>query len=167
MDSIVKPLSIIVWSDHKSITDVNKAEEALLQRRWMMPYNTDYLDEEGAVITTYWGTISDDDVIKSGREKLASLEKLKLYRYALTDLSMVDNFDLTSKGIRVNADIASEIYKENKNIIVVFVLPTDAEYGMGRMWQVFGDQYGIKSFVCRTRDEAEEWIRKNLSQENS
>lgn len=131
-----------------------------------MPYDTEYLDEEGAVITTYWGTLSDSDVRKSGREKLASLDRLKSYRYALTDLSGVDKFDLTSKGIQDNVDIAAKIFKENNRFIVAFVLPTDAEYGMGRMWQVYGDKYGIKSFVCRTRAEAEEWIRENLPKES-
>ena len=130
-----------------------------------MPYEITYLNEEGGLITTYWGTITDSDIIKSGQEKLTSLERLRSYRYALTDLSRVEKSELTSKGIQANVDIASIIMKENINFIVAFVLPTDVEYGMGRMWQAYGDRYKIKSYVCRTRVEAETWIKEKLKRQ--
>ena len=129
-----------------------------------MPYEIIYLDEDGGVITNYRGAITDEDIIKSGEEKYLSLERLKSYRYAITDLSMVDEFRLTSEGIEKNAEISLKIFAENSNIIVAFVLPTDVEYGMGRMWQAYGDGDGKKSNICRTRAEAEEWIRKNLNE---
>ena len=127
-----------------------------------MPYEITYLDKEGGVITTYWGIITDSDIIKSGQEKRSSLARLKCYRYALTDLSGVEAFNLTAKGIRGNVEITSEIFKENKDGVVVFIVPTDVEYGMGRMWQAYGEKYGVKSYVCRTRAEAEAWIRNNI-----
>ena len=129
-----------------------------------MPYETTYKDEEGGVITTYWGTVTDHDIIKSGQEKLSSLERLKSFCYALTDLSAVENFNVTAKGIQSNVDVAAQIAKWNKDIIVALVSPSDAQYGMGRMWQTYGERYDIKSYVCRTRAEAEEWIRSNLKQ---
>jgi|GEM_PF-2087191 len=131
-----------------------------------MPYKIDFLDQEGGVITTYWGGVSDADVIQSGRKKFAELDRLKNYRYALTDLSRVEEFKLTSYGIQVNVDLSSKIYEVNSNFIVAFVLPTDVEFGMGRMWQAYSDKYGIKSFVCRSRTEAEEWIQKNVKPKN-
>ncbi len=130
-----------------------------------MPYEITYLDEVGGIITTYWGTIEDSDIIKSGQEKLLSLERLRSFRYSITDLSRVENFNLTSEGIQHNVDITAEIIKGNDGIIVAFVLPSDVEYGMGRMWQSYGDTYGISSYVCRSRTEAEAWIRKNVKQQ--
>lgn len=127
-----------------------------------MPYETEYREKDGGVITTYWGSVTDNDIIESGQNKLALIEKLKTYRYALTDLSRVDHFNLTSIGIQTNVNAASEIIRQNKDLIVAFVLPTDVEYGMGRMWQAHADVYGIKSCVCRTRAEADAWINANL-----
>ncbi|MBN1515722.1 hypothetical protein JXA32_04040 [Candidatus Sumerlaeota bacterium] len=127
-----------------------------------MPYKITYLDEEGGVITEYWGTVTDDDIIESGRKKSSALERLKSYRYALTDLSRVDQFDLSTRGIQGNVDVTSEVFKVNRNLIVAFVLPTNVEYGMGRMWQAYADEHGVKSHVCRTREEAEAWIKHNI-----
>ncbi len=127
-----------------------------------MPYEIIYLEKEGGVITNYWGTITDKDIIKSGEEKYLSLDRLSLYRYAITDLSRVEEFNLTSKGIKKNAEIAMKIFAKKSDVIVAFVLPTEAEYGMGRMWQAYGDGEDKYSKICRTRAEAEEWIRINL-----
>lgn len=127
-----------------------------------MPYEITYVDEQGGIITTYWGIMTDNDLINSGQEKYFLQERLKSYRYAITDLSRVEQFKLTAKGIQSNVEIASKISKENHELIVAFVMPTDVEYGMGRMWQAYGEHYGIESFVCRTRAEAEEWIEKKI-----
>lgn len=127
-----------------------------------MPYEITCLDAQGGMITIYWGIITDNDIINSGQEKYLLLDKLKSYRYAITDLSRVEQYKMTAKGIRSNVEMASKMYKENQNLIVALVMPTDVEYGMGRMWQAYAEQYGIESFVCRTRTEAEEWIGKKL-----
>ena len=55
-----------------------------------------------------------------------------------------------------------KIFAKKSDVIVAFVLPTEAEYGMGRMWQAYGDGEDKYSKICRTRAEAEEWIRINL-----
>jgi len=127
-----------------------------------MPYEIIYLEEGGGVITNYWGTITDEDIIESGEEKYLSLSKLRNYRYAITDLSRVKESRLTSKGIKKNAEISRKIFAEIGDIIVAFVLPTDADYGMGRMWQAYGDMEDKYSRICRTRAEAEKWIRTSL-----
>jgi hypothetical protein len=127
-----------------------------------MPYKTEYLDEEGGVITTYWGTVTDDEVIKSGMEKAASIERVKAYKYILTDLSGVDEYQVSSHGIKGNAKIASRCFAINDSALLAFVLPSDLEFGMGRMWQAYADQAGRQSRVFRTRREAEKWLKSNI-----
>ena len=127
-----------------------------------MPYKTEYLDGEGGVITTYWGTVTDDEVVKSGMEKTASIERVKTYRYILTDLSNVEEYRVSTQGIEENAKIASQFHTINSKVLLVFVLPTDVEFGMGRMWQVYADQAGVHSRVFRTRREADEWLKTKL-----
>ena len=127
-----------------------------------MPYKTEYLDGEGGVITTYWGTVTDDEVVNSGKEKTASLERVKAYRYLLTDLSNVDEYRVSTQGIEANAKIASQFHAINSKVLLAFVLPTDVEFGMGRMWQAYADQAGVHSRVFRTRREADEWLKTKL-----
>jgi len=58
--------------------------------------------------------------------------------------------------------MAIEVSKCNKNIVITGVMPTDLEFGMGRMWQAYADETGWESFVRRTRDEAEKWIQSKV-----
>lgn len=127
-----------------------------------MPYKTEYLEKELGVITTYWGVVTDEEIYRSGREKRAQLDKIKTYRYAITDLSRVEKFEITTDGIRDNAKITSDIFKINQVLLVAMVLPTKVEYGMGRMWQAYADSDGARSQLFKTRDEAERWIKNNL-----
>ena len=128
-----------------------------------MPYKTEYKDDLGGVITTYWGVVTDEDLHRSGYEKYSNLEKLKSFLYALTDLSKVDKFKVSSDGIRENARISSEILDINKKMIVVFVLPTKFQYGMGRMWQAYAGDNGDRSHIFESRIEADKWIDEKLN----
>ena len=127
-----------------------------------MAYETIYNDTEGGVITVYTGSITDEDVIRSSMAKSSLVEKLKSYSYAITDLSEVEKFAMTSEGIQDNVEIISKIFKANPEILVALVVPRNVEYGMARMWQAYADKYDIKSYVARTREEAEKWVRENL-----
>lgn len=127
-----------------------------------MPHKMTYLEDEGGLVTTYWGIVSDGEIIKSGKEKLAIKDKLKTCRYVLTDLSVVEKLNLTPHGIQVNADISLKMLKENTDILVAFVVPDDFGFGMSRMWQAYANHSDIKSRIFRTRSEAETWIRNNL-----
>lgn len=131
-------------------------------RKNQMPYKIEYLEEQSGIITTYWGVITDEDIYRSGREKSSQLEKIKTYRYALTDLSGVEKFDLTPEGIKDNAGISSDIFKVNDGLLVAFVLPTVVEYGMGRIWQAYADHEGKRSQIFKTRSEAELWVTEKL-----
>lgn len=135
---------------------------AISTRECRMPYKTEYMDREGGVITTYWGTVTDDEVVRSGMEKTASIERVKAYRYILTDLSNVDAYRVSPQAIQENAKIAAQFFAINSNVLLAFVLPSDVEFGMGRMWQVYADQAGLHSRVFRTRREADEWLKLKL-----
>ena len=127
-----------------------------------MPYETIYLDDEGGVITNYWGTVTDRELIESGKAKMAKLEVLTSYRYALTDCSRVEKFDVTAKGIQANAQVAYEVSKVNESFLVAIVTLSDLEFGMGRMWESYAAGSKVTSNVFRTRDEAEAWLRDNV-----
>lgn len=128
-----------------------------------MPYRTEYLEDLSGVITTYWGIVSDDDLHRSGREKYSNFDKIRLYRYALTDLSRVEQFDVSSTAIEENARISSEMLDENRRMTVVFVLPTQLEYGMGRMWQAYAGDHADRSHIFKSRSEADKYIDEELN----
>jgi hypothetical protein len=60
--------------------------------------------------------------------------------------------------------LAIDVSKLNKNIVIAGVMPTDLEFGLGRMWQAYADETEWVSKTIRTRDEAENWIQQTLKQ---
>lgn len=127
-----------------------------------MPYKIEYIEDQRGVVTTYWGVVTDEEVIQSGLEKSSHRKKIKTVRYALTDLSRVEKFDVTPAAIQENARISSDMIDEYGEMLVAFVLPTPFEYGMGRIWQAYADYDGSRSQIFKTRSEAEQWINETL-----
>jgi len=127
-----------------------------------VPYKIKYLDD-GGVITIYSGIVTDDDIIGSIKDKCTSPDKIRSYRYAITDCTHVDEFEVTPQGMIENAEISKKVALLNRNILVVGVYPDDLAYGMGRLWQGYADVTGWTTIVVRNMDEAQKWLEENLS----
>lgn len=130
--------------------------------RKQMAYVITFKEKEGGVLTTYTGTVTDGDMINSANERLSLVEKLKWIKYFFSDFTDVDNFKVTSTGIQKIATIATTASKINNELILVAVVPSVLEYGMGRMWQAYSDEINWKTYLARTKEEASEWLNKNL-----
>ena len=50
-----------------------------------MAYAITFKEKEGGVLTTYAGTVTDQDVINSAKERLSLVEKLKSIKYFFSD----------------------------------------------------------------------------------
>ena len=124
-----------------------------------MAYIITFNDKEDGVLTTYTGTVTDDDMINCAKERLSLVGMLKSIKYFLSDFTDVDDFLVTPTGIKTIATIATTASKINNELILIAIVPSDLEYGMGRMWQAFSNW---KSYMARTKEEASEWLNKNL-----
>jgi len=127
-----------------------------------MAYVITFNENDGGVFTTYTGTVTDDDMINSAKERLSLVENLNPIKYFFSDFTDVDNFKVTPSGIQVIATIATTASKINNDLLLVAIVPSDLEYGMGRMWQAYSDELNWKTYMARTKEEASEWLNKNL-----
>ncbi len=122
-----------------------------------MPYEVNY-QEDGGVITIYSGVVTDEDSVQSLDEKCSSEERIKSYRYALTDCTNVTEFKVTTDEIIRNAEVSKYAFAVNSNILLVAVVPTDLMFGMSRLWQVYADESNRRTKIVRSREEAEIWL---------
>ena len=127
-----------------------------------MSYNITHNKDDGGVITNYSGTVTDEELISSARERTTPIERVKSYKYLLSDFTGVHEFKVTPWGIRAAAEIANKMFHENSNILLSAVLPQDLQFGMGRMWQVYTEGGEYKSYLARTKEEAIQWLHQNL-----
>jgi len=127
-----------------------------------MPYKIEYSDTDGGVLTTYFGVVTDSDIIGSLKERIESKKRVENYRYVISDYSGAEEFKVTTEGIKQNALIAVRASASNKKGVLVAILPKDHEYGMGRMWQAYADETGWKTYIARDKKEAYEWLNENM-----
>jgi len=127
-----------------------------------MAYVITFNENDGGVFTTYTGTVTDDDMINSAKERLSLVENLNPIKYFFSDFTDVDNFKVTPSGVQAISTIATTASKINNDLLLVAIVPSDLEYGMGRMWQAYSDELNWKTYMARTKEEASEWLNKNL-----
>ncbi len=128
-----------------------------------MSYSIIYNKEDGGVLTQYTGSLSDEELLKSAKERTQFVSKVKLYRYLLSDFTEVDDFNVTSEGIRATAEIAKKMLQINDRILVSVILPTDVKYGVGRIFQAYADEEDRWIKIARSMDEAVQWLNENLN----
>ena len=127
-----------------------------------MPYEIIFQKSDGGVITIYSGVVTDEDLLQSANDKCSSVEKIKSYRYALTDCSNVTELRVTTEAVIRNAEIAKSAFAINSNIIFVAAVPTDLLYGLSRLWQAYADDSDRQTKVVRSREEADIWLAERL-----
>ena len=125
-------------------------------------YTTNFNKDDGGYLTNYSGTVADYDIICSAEERLDFLKKENSVKYFLSDFSDVEDFEVTTNGVIRLADIAKEASKINGEIILVAIVPTDLQYGTGRMWQSYSNEANWKTHLARTKEEAEAWLSEHL-----
>lgn len=125
-------------------------------------YTTKYDKDGGGYFTDYSGTVSNEDLFSSAEERLAFLEKNNPVRYFLSDFSDVDIFEVTPDAVIRLADIATKASKINDQIILIAIVPTDLQYGTGRMWQSYSNEANWKTYMARTKADAETWLAEHL-----
>ncbi len=130
-----------------------------------MPYKISKLNDEGGVQTTFYGKVTDEMLIESNKERLASTELIKSYRYFISDYTDVTDLSISNHTIRKIAQMAINASKLNENILVVGILPNDLEFGLGRMWQGYAsdEETGWCTKGFRTSDAADKWLKTQLS----
>ena len=127
-----------------------------------MPYEITYLETDGGVLTKYFGIVTDSDILHSIKERFSSDDRVSSYRYAITDCSNVEKFDVSPEVMKESAKVSKKVSMINKNMVVVAIMPTDLEFGMGRMWQAYAYETGWNIVIVRTKDEADIWLKENL-----
>ncbi len=125
-----------------------------------MPYEIKYIKSSGGVIATYYGNLTNEDLIECTKERFSSEERTRTYKYLLSDYSDVKEHKITSDGIREMARLAVAASKLNSNIILIAVVPKDFQHAMAKLWKTYADDKatGWKTILVKNLEEAQNWI---------
>ena len=109
--------------------------------------------------------ITGEQIIKANNENYPSETSIKKLLFTLIDFRSITDFDVETSVIETVARQDERIAFINPDFLTAVVCPQDLPYGMSRMWEIQISDSGLPTLVCRTIDEAIEWIdkKKNLS----
>lgn len=91
-------------------------------------------------------------------------EKLKRYRYSISDYTAVTDFDVRTEDITYVMGLSEEVAGVNPDVIVAIVADKDLLFGLSRMFQLRLDATNWELMVFRKREEANAWIRKRVKE---
>jgi len=127
-----------------------------------MPYRITYDNGARGVTTTFYGVLTDDDLIKSCIDRTSSDDKITDLLYIEDDLLEVTEFKASTEGIKECALFADRASELNKKLVHIAIASEDIIYGMTRMWQAYADDTGWNMNIVRTREDAEIWLKDNI-----
>lgn len=128
-----------------------------------MPIINTYTDNGSGVITTLSGDVSGNELIAAQKERYSSTKKILLLKYILADFTNTKTLDLSSAHVLKCSNLSMSASKENPNICIAAVMNSDLGYGLSRMWQAYTDDIPWNANIFRTRSEAEDWLREEIS----
>jgi|TARA_B100001964_G_scaffold84430_1_gene95275 hypothetical protein len=118
-----------------------------------------YVDDGLGVIYMGKGILTGEEIIQADQKQLSNLDMLKKKKYFLGDFSTVDEAKIITEEIIMIAELDEKMESIAGTNLVVIVASKNILFGLSRMWETFVDKLDWQTYVCRTRVEAEAWLR--------
>ena len=127
-----------------------------------MAIKINYLDGGIGIEIVAAGIVSGDEVLEAHKE-IYNEENLHRQRYQIIDRTRCDYYCIRPEEIEKIAALDIAAAKINPHIVIAVVSPTDLQYGMSRMWQIYVEKSPLKTHIFRDRQSADAWIQEQLS----
>ncbi len=119
--------------------------------------------ENVGIIHTWSDIITGNDIL-SLLKPMFSKHTFNEYKYWVTDFTGVTEFAISSDEIRSVVDLDKQAEKVNPNIIIIVIASKDNIFGLSRMWQIMADEISWETLVVRTKEEADDFLKKRLKE---
>jgi hypothetical protein len=126
-----------------------------------MPITFSTNHDDGYLIATYTGRISDEEMLASwkgffqGNNWVPGLNEL-------IDLSQADLNGITTNGLEQLVNDAKTVYEKHNihSVRIAVYAPENLHYGIARMYEALTFDYPQSADVFRSRQEAESWLKE-------
>ena len=122
-----------------------------------MPIYNKYHEDGLGLMQIGHGRITLAEVLVANHELANSPDKTAGRTYGLIDLTDVTEMDMTGMDMQAAANVGKRVILQ-PGAKVAIVAPSDAAFGLSRIWEVFVEPAGWKTRVFRDRAKAFEWV---------
>lgn len=122
--------------------------------------------KDGGVLYEFHGLVTPEENQAARKKAIGNdLGKIKKIRYVISDYSKTENFSHTTEDVKKMAASARNLFELNPKMVMAFVMPNDLFFGTARVWRAYADDED-RVMVSKSRNEAEIWVHKKLSEES-
>jgi len=132
-----------------------------------MPVETHYVDMGKGAYKHAYGVLTSTDILVTGLLQSQDVENTRQLKYLLYDFT-----DVTE--VRVGHEVVSQLVELNRKTashsqgtFAAVVAPNPLLFGLARSWQTLVADFGWITQVFHQREEALDWLRKQLSAEGT
>ncbi len=118
------------------------------------------------VLYTSSGVLTGEELIAADARIREAVRHNPRICYLLVDHSEVSEERIDPASIRGLSEGTRETLGLIPDGIVAIAAPTEALFGLSRMWQILADQPKLVARVMRTRGEAISWLKGELERRN-
>jgi hypothetical protein len=126
-----------------------------------MTIQINYIDNGAGIEIVASGIITGADIIEAHKE-IYNEENLNKQKYQIIDRTKCEQYNVSPVEVQQIADIDKAASKSNPNIIIAIISPTDLQFGMSRMWEMYVEESRFLTEIFRDRKSADAWIEKQL-----
>ncbi|MEW6110042.1 MAG: hypothetical protein AB1632_12885 [Nitrospirota bacterium] len=119
-----------------------------------------YTDNGTGVIFYGKGRVTGKEIIEANFEVFASKEKAMKYKYGIVDFSGVDELTITDSEMDIIVNQNKEAAEITPGGVIAAIGAKDDVFGIGQMWKAYVAAINWETFVFRSRDRAEEWVKE-------
>jgi len=127
-----------------------------------MPIDVTFSDDNGGVLFVGYGTLTAGEFLEARKELYRAAEQAPQIRYQIVDLMGVDGVVASNADIAAIAELDLHAAPAHPHMIIAVAAAWDLPFGLARMWETLVQDSGLTTRVCRSREEAEDWVKAEL-----
>lgn len=124
-----------------------------------MPGTIEFVEDGRGLVFSGSGVLTGQEILEAKEALAADEVPLRTVKFALVLLEDVTAVDVTIGDLRAAAIVDRRLARMMPNAAVAIVAPRDHDFGIARMWEAIADVPEWTTYVFRSREEADAWLR--------
>lgn len=124
-----------------------------------MPGTIEFVEGGRGLVFSGSGVLTGQEILEAKEALAADEVPLRTVKFALVLLEDVTAVDVTVGDLRAAAIVDRRLARMMPNAAVAIVAPRDHDFGIARMWEAIADVPEWTTYVFRSREEADAWLR--------
>jgi hypothetical protein len=124
-----------------------------------VPGTIEFVEDGRGLVFSGSGVLTGQEILEAKEALAADEVPLRTVKFALVLLEDVTAVDVTIGDLRAAAIVDRRLARMMPNAAVAIVAPRDHDFGIARMWEAIADVPEWTTYVFRSREEADAWLR--------